>query len=340
MNKVLKWVVIVSACLIVFGAGIVTIGVITGGSLTYAYDFKEKQFITPNSEEFVEDTIDIDAFDELVSNTSSQNIILKTGDANQVHYKVLESNVPSITEEDGKLKISCMSKITFMDFSFNMNMDHTEFIEITVTEDTLKKVAIDCASGDVDIDGIPLEGNIHTASGDISIFDSKDGKDLYVKTESGEFTIENCSFDILTRKQVSGESSISDLETGQLTLESTSGAMNLKKVKCDSLDAHLVSGDIFIFESELGDIVYKATSGEFTVNNSTTGDIDVESTSGDIYLGINGKETDYNYDIKSVSGDIEIGNLDVDGKYNQDNGADKNFKVKLTSGSVEADFNE
>ncbi len=335
MNKVLKWICIVCAAMIVFGVLIAGLGKMLGGSLfSYAVDYTNKQVVSANTN-MVEDTISINSVDTIYVNTTSPDVNIILGEKNEVHYILPDYIIPEIKEENGKLSV-----VTKADVNFRVNMGYVQkmVIDITVDEATLKTLDVKVTSGDVNISDINIKGSITASSGDITINSSIDGEDLDITLTSGACKINDCKFNDVKIGGTSGNLKFYNCENDNMEIKYTSGELYFENCKAKTLKTENTSGDNNIKDCEFESVSHKTTSGEFKADRLTANDINAHSTSGEIRIELVGDENDYNYSLETTSGDIKVGMAKIDGDYERDDGCDKNISANATSGDIVVSF--
>jgi len=337
MNKVLKWIALSALGILVVGIGVLMAGKCLGGSLSFAYNLSNREFLTDQDRKIVEKTIETDEFDDIIIDLSSTDVSIELGDKNEVYYKTVEYLEPTINCENGKLSIINNEENTTYFFSFYIPKE-SNIVNITVKENSLKNLDIDKSSGSLTIKDIDIKGNIGSSSGDIEIDNCQNGDELDVKISSGKFSLKDSSFSKLNKKQSSGDTKLENVKISEFINESTSGSSKIDNCEFEKFDSNATSGSIDIQDSSLGDIKVKNTSGRLNVNNSKVENAQLSITSGDLDMDIVGEQNDYNYDIKAISGNIYLEGNEIEDGFYHNNDSDKNIKIKTTSGNVNIEF--
>lgn len=334
MNKVIKWICIVCGAFFVLGLAAIGIGSSLGGKLFgYAFDIGSKKLYT--SENMVENTVDIEAFDELNVDADMSNVFVKLGKDNKVSYKLPEELTPEITQEGKKLTITSKKKKTF---DFMMGFTQAQYIIIEVNEKGLKNLNINLASGDISIEELDIDGRLKTSSGDIYITGCEAGKDVDVKASSGSIEVIDSNFESFNHKQSSGNTKIENMEAKKVTMSQSSGSSKVDSLKADTLEAKVNSGSYKISNSKVNDANISSTSGDIDADKLSCDKLYLHATSGDIDLGIVGAEDEFNYSVKATSGSVKVGTTSIKKKYEKDNGSDKSITVDVTAGDVNIGF--
>ena len=240
------------------------------------------------------DTVSIGEFSELNVDATSADIIIKQGRENQISYRLPESLVPEIHEENGKLRIVSRSDRLF-NFSFTTGKT---YIEITMTADALEKAQIQVTSGDIEVKDIGIAGSFDTTSGDIEVTGSSLGKDLQIHATSGDLSIRDSVF-------------------GKLESTQTSGDLSMKNVQCSSFSANATSGDFDVDRLDAKNLEIRTTAGD--VDCRLTGAerdyrFDIDCTAGDIRVGgsdhgnkyHSGESADRSCKIETTAGDVKV----------------------------------
>ncbi len=143
--------------------------------------------------------------------------------------------------------------------------------------------------------------------------------ELDLKSISGDISVADYETVNITAKTTSGDIHLNSAQNGELT--STSGDIQIGYVK--NISAQTVSGEITIEKlEEKGEI--STTSGDIRINEFVCQkDSHIKSISGDVVIN---SLTDAFVDAKSTSGDI---NLDGSNRYSQNT-----LTIKTTSGDI------
>ena len=337
MNKVFKWIAIVAACVLVIGVAFAGIGALLGGKLIgYAFNFGNMNIRT--AEDLVEETVDLEPFDEIYVEAADPYVIIKKGNENKINYKLPKEMIPTITNEQGKLSVVQDKKKN--NFDINMGYNENIYIEIVVDNDELTKLDVKASSGDVSVEDLNVEGKIKVSSGAIYIENCAEGKDLETVVSSGSLTINNSNFENLSHKQSSGDTEINTVTAKSIAIDSTSGSVTVLSVYADTIDCKLTSGEIYASEVECDSIKTKNTSGDINILNIRTDKVEADSTSGTVEYMIIGDENDYDFTLKATAGDVKAGSVEADHKFERNNGLDKSVNANTTSGDVIINFTE
>jgi len=145
MKKTLKSCVIVSLCMIAAGFVLLGIGLLNGGSISYVVDvrnFKVKTQSSNRAEDYVEKTLDMDAFSKLQLNVSVTNVEIRKGEDYQISYYLPKDEIPSIEVKDqevivtGKDLNSQHFTIGIFDWEWEEDSSKKDCIVITVPENS------------------------------------------------------------------------------------------------------------------------------------------------------------------------------------------------------------
>ncbi len=295
MNKTVKIILIIAACLIPIGALITFLGLRAGATKGWSVAFNGNGNTVRT--DVVDKKVDLDEFDKLQLEISSADVVVTTGDAFTISYKTREGEEPVVTQESGSLTVKQPSKgFVMFDFGFGEGLDN---YVITIPDGKTADLTAHISSGDLTFDRVGISGSITSSSGDVMLNDVE-GDDLTVKTSSGE---------------IYGDK----VKVGKCDFSSSSGDIALLRVNTDAINCITSSGDISLFNSEAGDISCKASSGEISMGlNSAEADhsYDIHTSSGDIVL--NGVEYEKNFSKEAGAGKISLetssGDIDIQTK--------------------------
>lgn len=338
MKKAFKVIALIAAGMLVIGIAFAGFGSLLGGKLFgYAFNIGSKSIRT--ADDMVEDSIELEPFDELLIKTTSSDITIKYGDENRINYKLPADLVPDIDEEDGKLSI-VKKNTNELDFDINFGYVDQSYIEIIVNNPGLKKVDISTTSGGVDIKDLDLEGTINSNSGEIYIENCKAGNDLDVNLTSGSVVINTSVFKKLDVDETSGSIGLHSIEANSIDLSSVSGEIEIQDCKAEKLKGSCTSGSIEANNSVFDNITTHNVSGETSFLNVKTKTVDSDSTSGSITFLIEGIVDDYDFSVKATSGSVEVGNKKYEHKYERKEGNANSVSATVISGDVIIGFTE
>lgn len=154
----------------------------------------------------------------------------------------------------------------------------------------LKNIGFDTEMGDLYIKNISVEyGKLNTESGDLDITGSKILGNIDIKTGSGDVDIDKSDVkDLLKIWTESGDTEVYDSGiNGQLYVNTGSGDVDIDKS---------VVNKIFKIKTESGDVE--------AYNSKVKGKLDIQTSSGD--AGIANLDISGNTDIKTSSGDVDM----------------------------------
>lgn len=122
---------------------------------------------------------------------------------------------------------------------------------------------------------------------------------LFIKTVSGDVTVEGAEADNVNVKYSGGMVKVRALDDG-VQVRSVSGDVEATMPKAGELEVETVSGDVSVDEVE-GKLMFKSVSGDVNVETSR-GEIHAYTVSGDVELaGFAGE-----LEVESRSGDVEL----------------------------------
>ena len=154
--------------------------------------------------------------------------------------------------------------------------------DLTMADSSFEKVFVNVISGDIDIDHVNADLDIHTISGDIDISDLI-ADEVYLETKSGDITIEGETA-ILEAVTISGDTDASfGNHAEKITLKSVSGDLDLT-LPDENFRAvfETVSGDISN-ETEAEELL--RGHGHYEIGEGTT-EVLGKTVSGDITIDV------------------------------------------------------
>ncbi|MBQ6575057.1 MAG: DUF4097 family beta strand repeat protein [Lachnospiraceae bacterium] len=293
MNKTVKIILIVAACMIPAGAIIAGIGIASGGRAGWSLGFSENG--TSVNAGHVEETVELDDFENMELEISTMDVTIKRGDSYSVSYRTRKGDEPVIENDGLTLKIRQPNKI-FVMFDFG-GLGVDDGYTITVPEEAVP-IGIDASisTGDLTVDRVNLSGRIKTSSGDIMI---------------------------------------SDTEGEMLEIESSTGDINGDKIKVGALSIGSSTGDINILRLFAQDFTSHTSTGDLNINNSELGKASIDTSTGDIELSLNGSPDDYSYIVDTSTGDIHVNGDHTEKHYEKENGSKESISIHTSTGDVD-----
>ncbi|WP_108670453.1 DUF4097 family beta strand repeat-containing protein [Peribacillus acanthi] len=151
---------------------------------------------------------------------------------------------------------------------------------------------------------------ITTVSGDVTITELE-SKMIEITSISGDLSIDNVKImDSLLSKTTSGDINVNQLETNGGLLKSTSGDIKARELHAKKWEFESTSGDILL-EEMYGEGLADTVSGDIRLKQETIDqNITVESTSGDVKMEISDTPKSLEIDFDSTSGD---GTVEMEG---------------------------
>ena len=168
----------------------------------------------------------------------------------------------------------------------------------------LSSLKISSASGDIDLDGISsLRAELSSASGDVTVKDSRAEKVLDASTASGKITVEllgKC--EDVELSSASGDINAKLAEAGDISVSTASGSITLTASKLPSeIGADSASGNVTVYLPEDAAFSFEAESASGRVSCEFAA-----SKKGDTYT-VGGGRTDYTFD--TASGNIYVNKI-------------------------------
>ena len=294
MNKTVKIILIIAACMIPVGLIAVALGVKFGGHTSWSLDLSNGSYSFAS--DIVSETVELKDFDALDVTVSTADVNIMRGDSYKIEYKVRKGKEPSITQENGKLTVQQPS-MGFVMFNFGFTEGENTYT-IYVPEDSKQiDLNVKASTGDVMLDRIKVSGRIDASTSDVLLNDIE-GDELSVSVSAGDI-----DGDKVKVSDVRFEGSTSDIE--------------MLRLFSDDVYCHTSTGDIDINDSAISNLKTEASTGDVTIQLNDKADdysYDIKVSTGDIV--INGEEceksyskdngTDKKIDIKTSTGDIHV----------------------------------
>lgn len=237
-------------------------------------------------------------FDEIIINSSSSNIYIKTSEDNSIKAVVYSDEETNVTELDNKLTITTKEKNCI---GFCINYAVTK-IEVYLPKNYKNNINITNNYGDIEIDEF-LNANMEILeeSGDVKIIG---GNNIKVTNDYGDIKINNANdIDI---KESAGDVIIDSVNN--VKVENDYGDIKIDKVN-NYLDLNNDCGDI-----ELENIVLNKNSsitdsyGDIKIGKTNEIYIDAKTDLGDVKINNNYNKSDINLKITNDCGDIKVSN--------------------------------
>ena len=137
-----------------------------------------------------------------------------------------------------------------------------------------------------------------------------------------------------------GEVNMDVLNTGRLDCSVGAGSLNITRPQADTVYLDLGMGEINLYEATLKDVELDVGMGAAYLDGSITGDVPGACGMGSLTMALAGAEEEHNYKVRTSMGSVSIGEDmgDAAGNWDIDHGADSNFDLSCTMGSIEIYF--
>lgn len=137
-----------------------------------------------------------------------------------------------------------------------------------------------------------------------------------------------------------GEVNMDVLNTGRLDCSVGAGSLNITRPQADTVYLDLGMGEINLYEATLKDVELDVGMGAAYLDGSITGDVTGACGMGSLIMALAGAEEEHNYKVRTSMGSVSIGEDmgDAAGNWDIDHGADSNFDLSCTMGSIEIYF--
>ncbi|MBR0599116.1 DUF4097 family beta strand repeat-containing protein [Sinanaerobacter chloroacetimidivorans] len=345
MNKAVKAVAIVGACMIAVGILLAGVGYITGGSQSIhigrdGIQLSDRKGTISNGkmERF---TDDLEAFHNIDADLGQYDVDLipsdhygleytYTGKKEDITYQV--ENDTLIIKEKDRVSVN----IDVLDFSFS-NADgyvmkiyypkETKFEEVTIhcsaADLTYEKLAAEKLNLDLDFGRLDLHEvtadtiSVEMNSGDCSL-EQISGDKLHVANSFGKVTLKKGSFKTVEIDANSGDVVIQDTDAESADLNLDFGKLSAKNFKTKGLKSESNSGDVNLQGAFSGQTEVTCSMGKVSVDTDIPKDqysYELNTDMGSVFLdgdkvsgvtsGTGGK-TDHVIKIKANMGDIHL----------------------------------
>ncbi|MBO4421669.1 MAG: DUF4097 family beta strand repeat protein [Lachnospiraceae bacterium] len=315
--KKTKFFLLAAVVLMCVGIAFAAFGTVQGGT----WNFKIKNFkVYKGSEDYINETVRLDAFDKVVVNTSTVDINIIKGNEYAISYNVPEDQKPQISNNGGVLTVDIDNEdFSFLNFSFFGSFEDS-YVNITVPDtDSTKIVKIESSTGDIRISDLAIDGSISTSTGDINLKNNK-MSDMIFKVSTGDITIDNCTMNSLETKASTGEVNIINSAcAGKYTAKTSTGDITTKNT------------DFKAFSVE-------GSTSDISLDNAMIDNIDIKTSTGEVMLGLKGDEESYNVNIHTSTGDIRIGNEEFEKNYKKTTSTINSININTSTGDVDIDF--
>lgn len=294
MNKTVKIILIIAACLLPIGIIATVIGLKLGGQTGWSINLSDGTYSFAS--DIVSETVDLKEFDSIDITASTADVNIMRGDSYKMEYKVRKGKEPGIKQEGGKLTIEQPS-MGFVMFNFGFGEGENTYT-IYVPEDS-KEIALSAKSstGDIMLDRIKVSGRIDASTSDVLLNDIE-GKELEVSVSAGD---------------IDGDK----VKVSKTRFEGSTSDISILRLFSDDVYCHTSTGDIDINDSAVSNLMAEASTGDVTVQLNGKADdysYDIKVSTGDIV--INGEEceksyskdngTDSKIDIKTSTGNVDV----------------------------------
>lgn len=293
MNKTVKIILIIAACLIPIGIIATVIGLRFGGHAGWSVDLSDGSFLSAS--DIVSETVDLKDFDAIDITITTADVNIMRGDSYKIEYKVRKGKEPTITQEGGKLTV-VQPSMGFVMFSFGLNEENTYNIYVP---EGAKEIALNAkaSTGDIMLDRIKVSGKIEAGTSDVLLNDIE-GKELDVSVSSGD---------------IDGDK----IKVEKTRFEGSTSDISILRLYSDDVYCHASTGDIDINDSAVSNFTADTSTGDVTLQLNGKADdysYNVKVSTGDIV--INGEEceksfakdngTDRKININTSTGDVDV----------------------------------
>lgn len=344
MNKMLKKVFVICGCILLIGIGITGVGLISGGSLIFAVYPEEQKVYSAKDENtdnfyYIEDTVEVDAFDAVSIEADDADVVIKRGDSFQVYYNLKRVYKPTIKVENHKLSICSRSskKINIVSLDlFGLSMGNwklggvEEKIVITVPQNTVMKDAVVKAGyGDIRIQQMQfhkLELDADSGAVDLSATELGNYK---IKCEYGDARLMNCTGDSGSLILENGECFLQGATFKALQLNSEYGDVKLADCNITDYEVTGENGSMEMVRLTASKVKAEADYGDIMIQDSTMNELTVTCENGNADVELGGNPEDYALDIALELGEFTFNGKEQGTPYNAND--NKNKKISIVS---------
>lgn len=343
MKRTAKIILSIALSLIGIGIILVTIGYVFGADTGLVWE--NDRFVTvgkQNEEKQVVKDLDLEAFQNLMIDTSLADVQVKEADSYGVEIIYYHENQRiDYTLEDRSLKIESAAQNSPFQLQIGFLGNRTASVIVSVPKGTkLDQLSVQNDYGDTRLENLTAgEISLYAGLGNTEL-SGVTAEKLELDNNSGEAAIEKSEIQVLS----------CDMDLGDLTLTSVSGR-RVESMICNAGDIELEdcswSEGILSLQNDLGDITaesltvhgltLKSAAGSVELAGSITGKIQAEVDLGDAQFSITGKRSDY-----QLSLDTDLGDISVDGDKFQEvqNNGENQMEIKADCGDIDIEFTE
>lgn len=232
--------------------------------------------------EFHAITIDAISLDVRIQNNPGKAGTVETVHGNRSNVDVQVQNGVLTVREDPRKRNGSI-------FSVSIFASRSDVVIYVSDQKPLTAIRASTVSGDVDIDGVWVEGSteLKSVSGDIDLRNAQISGDIIAASRSGDLDI----------RRVRG--------TGDLQITSTSGDIDVEDVAgIRTVSLNTKSGDLELRDLIAGNISARTISGDIDVHDLSAELTTLNTTSGDIEGKIADDPQGYTTQFSSVSGTV------------------------------------
>lgn len=278
MNHIRKILIPIALGLCAVGIAIFTITL-----SVYGFDFRKI-----SNASYVSDTVNLkDSFHSIDIDVSTSDVIFEKSNANEcrVEYTVDSKEEVKINVTDDTLVIKIDDErqwFNFFDFHFS-----TEKVTVYLPENQYEKLAIKCATGDIQLpkDFTFSETTVKSHVGNIDLLSAVTGR-VELESDTGDIEVDTLDCNSFYSKSSTGNITLSNVicksemrieqATGDIRLERSDAASIYIKNHTGDIRGSLLSGKDFHAESSIGDVdVPHDSTGGICELSTDVGDISI-----------------------------------------------------------------
>ena len=261
--------------------------------------------------ERTEYTSENEAFDKIIIDVDSADVIINSVPAGQGTRVVVEDDVDAeyeVSFDGGKLIVECEDE-----WRGFFNFEETT-VSIYIPEGEQGKLDVEADSADVSVAcGTILfrSVDIETDSGDVE-GTIKAREHINISTGSGDVTLKNSSADSVSVNVESGDVDVFECSAYTARIETGSGDVEISRLAVSaSLNIETSSGDVEIDSADAGSVDIATGSGDVECAFISAMNVDADAKSGEVNVRAN-DPSGRSCRIRTRSGDIEVTHADYE----------------------------
>lgn len=324
MNRTLKTILILAACLI--AAGLIVFAAayfISGGDLSKLQPADYKEVTYPIEGEFSNVDIDVDI-------SGIEFRISEDGSAKAVCFET-EKHPHRVTVEDGTLHIVCRYSSSFADNVMNWGVFQAPRVTVYLPNAELNKLTIQTDTGKaaipsgVSVSDVSVKGD----TGRVTI-GAIEAKTISIALSTGDITIDGAKTGVLTAGCTTGSIVLMNIEAAEGVLAQTdTGAIAITGLTAETLHASTDTGAVGLKDTEISLSMKIATdTGMVVLDRCGAGSMEITTDTGSVRGTLT---TRMSFDARSSTGSVRVPESDPSGG---------SAKITTDTGSIKIEYAE